>query len=462
MTVAAVRTPIALLIELIATYAAIAVFVAMFGGGASPSLISVAAVVIGSFVLSRVLQATDLDQPAMRKVGLAASVVAIFVVARLEYAPDQWLWQAGWLRDLVADAGPALRANGATVAGVVGLTAAWLRGLLRAQVPFEPQGVLESASGGLVAVALAAAVAPAARVAPDARWPGSFGVLALLYAALALVTLALWNTPEPRERLRAFASRWGGGFAAISALAGGIALAALALDPGAFGFMRPVGEPLGHAAGTALLWLLAPVFVVIEVVVHGIGWLLGWLIPDSKPLPPAEMPPPPDAKPPERRGDSSFGDVLQWVAAAGAVTGIVAVTIALLWAAFRRFARRPERDPRDRDESIERASSLGADLRSLFATLTRRSPRAGSVVEVRRLYFEMLHRAEDEGLARATALTPLQFAPQLDAHFASAAPSRITAAFAESRYGERAIDPAVVRELRRSWAAAIRADGGAV
>jgi hypothetical protein len=72
-------------------------------------------------------------------------------------------------------------------------------------------------------------------------------------------------------------------------------------------------------------------------------------------------------------------------------------------------------------------------------------------VAIRRLYFEMLDAAGRRGLERADAQTPLQFAPALDAQFASGVPSEISAAFVESRYGERAVDDERVRRLREQW-----------
>jgi hypothetical protein len=81
----------------------------------------------------------------------------------------------------------------------------------------------------------------------------------------------------------------------------------------------------------------------------------------------------------------------------------------------------------------------------------RRPPRPQQALQIRRLYFDMLDAAQARGLERPSAATPLQFAPQLDAHFSSPLPSAISRAFAESRYGELAIDVDVVRRLRDGW-----------
>ena len=74
-----------------------------------------------------------------------------------------------------------------------------------------------------------------------------------------------------------------------------------------------------------------------------------------------------------------------------------------------------------------------------------------SQIAVRRLYHEMLEQAAGAGLERPQAATPLQFAPLLDAHFASDVPSAITGAFAASRYGAHDVGEPVVSELRERW-----------
>jgi hypothetical protein len=84
----------------------------------------------------------------------------------------------------------------------------------------------------------------------------------------------------------------------------------------------------------------------------------------------------------------------------------------------------------------------------------RRERSAPNAVAIRRLYFEMLAAGEERGLARPISATPTRFAPALDASFGSDVASKISAAFVESRYGERSIDDARVRRLREEWRAA--------
>ena len=179
MTIGAARTPMALFIDLLASFAAVAVWVEMAGqdDGPAPSFVAVAAVVLGSWALARVLQMTDLDQDAMRLVGVGASFVALFVIGRLEYAPDEWLFDPGWIIALVKDPGDAIEPNAHVIAGMVALAPLWLRGVIRGQAPIEFDSVLTSASLGMVAVVVAALVTP------ETRETVSWGAYALVYAA---------------------------------------------------------------------------------------------------------------------------------------------------------------------------------------------------------------------------------------------------------------------------------------
>ena len=120
---------------------------------------------------------------------------------------------------------------------------------------------------------------------------------------------------------------------------------------------------------------------------------------------------------------------------------------------FTRFSR-----PADEDEeraNVEREGTLGDDLGDLLAALRRpfrRGPRqASSQYAIRRLYAEVLGRAEADGLVRAPGTTPSQFAPVLGARYGSDIVSGITDAFVASRYGSQDIAEDRVRQLNDQW-----------
>jgi hypothetical protein len=450
MTIGAVRTPLALLLELMSTFAAVALFVGAFGqgDGPAPSFIAVTAVVVLSFTLARALQLVDIDEHATRWVGVAASIGALFVIARLEYATGEWLFETGWLTSFLREPGETMRPNAHVAAGVLALLPAWFRGVSRGVAPIEFDDVLTSASLGMFAVLIAALATP------ETRGSVSWGAYAFAYAALALVTLALFQAPEAKVSIVAFARRWTVALAAIGGSAVAVAVLAAALDPDAFGFLAPMGEPLRIVGNALGAYVLAPILYVLSLPFRFMWWLIGLLVPDNPdPQEPQLDESPLPTEDEEPRDRPAWQRVLIWAGFISASIPVVAIALYALWYAFRRFARVQE-DERERREDLEPASTLMGDLGDMvgaFARRFRRGQRAQSAVQIRRLYFEMLDAAAARGLERPAAATPLQFAPALDAHFASGVPSSISRAFAASRYGEVAIDGGEVDALRNTW-----------
>jgi hypothetical protein len=203
-------------------------------------------------------------------------------------------------------------------------------------------------------------------------------------------------------------------------------------------------------------YVLVPIFWFIALPFRLLAWVLDAIAPHSEQM--RRQPLPPMEEPPKDEGDTP----LWWrivVAIGLSVSGVLIALLALwlLWRSFRRYVgRRPAGAGEDR-EHVEPASSLLADLGSMLGALGQRFRRersAPNAVAIRRLYFEMLAAGEERGLARPISATPTRFAPALDASFGSDVASKISAAFVESRYGERSIDDARVRRLREEWRAA--------
>lgn len=450
MTAATLRTPLAICSEALASYAAAALFVALFtaGEGRGPSLVAVAIVVALSFGLARLLQATDLDADALRMAGLAVSVGALVLILQFEYAADSWLWELGWLGDGIAHPGRTIEEHRSTVAGGAALGALWLRGIARGQQEIEFDDVLASGSLGIVAFGLAAATGP------DSAWPGSFGALALWYGVLSLAVLALYRVPDADASIVAIAQRLTAPIAAVAGASAFIALAALAVDPDAFGILAPAGRVIGGVLISIVGYALTPFAIAIDYIFQGVGWLLRPLFGELQNFTPPEQQEPQRQPEESDSGRPAWQSVLLMIATATGGVMMLFVVLFLLWAAFKRYARRERGDARERRESVEAASSLGDDLRALFGAIRHlgRSHRAyPSGVEVRRLYYDMLEQAREGGLERPPPATPMQFIPALRAHFGSDTPWAITGAFIESRYGEHDVDAARVRALRDAW-----------
>ncbi|MGH7622795.1 MAG: DUF4129 domain-containing protein [Gemmatimonadaceae bacterium] len=439
------RAALLLVIEIISGYAAAAVFVRIFSmERAGPSLIAVAVAVVAAGALGYVTQSpSDADDAqGLPIVAAVISLAAVFVIAQCEYAHAPW--DFGWLGSLATHGGTVTDSERGIIAGGVVLALLWLRSVGAA-------GRVDNAASAFTSVLLGlAAVALAAVVSPPARGPDLFGALALAYVPLALVVLAMYQVTEPDRPLREAVAQSGRWLAAIIAVAFVVAVVASAIDPRSLGGLAPLGRPLLFVLGLIAKFLLAPIFAVLAGFIHIFPSLPHHDIPKQ----PVVAPPPGITKP---HGTPEWQMIVGRVLAGIVVALLIAAALALIWLALRRL-RPKKRDGHERRESIEDEQDLGNELGDLLDGLLgrfRRPKRAAvTAVAVRRLYHEMLADAAAAGVDRKPSATPLQFAPRLDAHYASDAPSAISAAFSGSRYGDVGFDAGSVAELRQRWDAA--------
>jgi hypothetical protein len=452
MTIGSVRAPLALLVEALWSFAAAALFVQFFGqgDGPGPSILSVAAVVVASFVVARLLQpdsqASAGDEAAR---GVIVSIVGLIIIGVLTYNASS-PWDFSWLSSLLSHPADAIEPNGNVIAGMIALGGLWYRGVQRGSLPeLTFDGVLTSVTVGLVAVTVAALSDP------DVQGNVSWGALAFAYGVLAIVTLAAFHA-QPGTRLSSMAAGWPLAIAALATVALLLALVAGTVDRDAFGVLSPLGGPLDTAGRALRDYVLMPIFYVVALPFRALAWFIGLFVPDE-PRQEPQMQPQPERKPPEQGDEPLWWRVLT---AAGITLGgivVAAIAVLVLYRAFRRYTRSRRHDPREVREDIEPGSSLASDLGAMLGALGRRfrrgEARSASAVAIRRLYFDMIDAAARRGLERKDAQTPSQFAPALDAQFASSVPSEISAAFVESRYGERAVDDERVRRLREQWRA---------
>jgi hypothetical protein len=304
--------------------------------------------------------------------------------------------------------------------------------------------VLASASFGLVAVLIAALTTP------DVQGGAAWGALAFAYTVVAMLTLAVFNA-SPRTALSSLATGWPlaivgvAGVVLVIALIAGTTGGALA-DP-----LSPLIAPVEAFGRGVRDYVLAPIIWLVALPVRAFVWLLSLATPGDQD-PQQILEPPAEEEPPPEEGDPPLW--FRVLLIAGSVLGgavVALVVLWLLWRAFRRYLGRRAFDPRETREDLPAGEGLG--LGGMLGSLGRRfrgAPRVGSA-PIRRLYFDVLAAGEERGVARPPGATPLQFAPALDAEFASHAPTDITEAFVESRYAERSVDDGRVRELRDRW-----------
>ncbi len=427
MTIRAARLPLLLLLEVMWGWPLVAIAAQFFSGGAGagPSPISLLIVVLGAAAFVSVLGQFDVGEASTRVIGVAATLAMLVIVVATEY---------GTTLDIHGERGAAF---GAALA----LVALWIRGVLRGREGGSFDAVARSALFGLIPVAIAAGSQPAV------NGPELFGELAIAYVPMALLVLALHQAGEPGRPVTALTSQWGP--MAVAALVAGAALAisAAAIDPGSFGFLGPLTEPLRIAGDAVGRYVLGPILAAV-------AWLFRQLpgfshSSEIQPRPPER----PERPPPEKNDDGwgfLFGYLLDGLVA-GALVLIALLALALI---FYRLRHSPDDDEDDPTET-ERDGSLRNDLADLLAGLGqrfRRGSREGdSAFPIRRLYAEMLGAAANDGLERPVSATPAQFAPILEQRYDSSLPSDITNAFIASRYGGHDITEMRVRELESQW-----------
>lgn len=424
MTIRGARLPMLLVIETLWGWALVAIVAQALSGddGYAPSIFAVAAVVCGSAAVGGLLRMFEVGEAQVRALGVASMVVALAIIIPLEYR--------GTVTSL--DDRPAV--VGATVA----MAGIWIRGATR----HDPDGLFEpiarSAVLGVIPVAIAAATQPAV------HGPSSWGAVAIVYVPMALLVLALHQAAEPTKRVETLATGWAP-FAVLTVLVGvAIAALAVAVNPaGMFDVLSPVGDALQPVSDAFGQYVFGPIAAAL-------GWLLS-LLPgfdreqELRPRPPPEQPPPKEDEDP-----SAWVEWLSWIARIAVPLIVVAAVLFAVAMLFQMTRRKPERDEEDIVERGEEQDDgptgwLGS-LRDRFGR--RREP--SSAVAIRRLYAEVLERAESDGIERAPAVTPLQFAPALDSRYGGTG-TDITRAFMESRYGARDIGEDRVRELRARW-----------
>jgi hypothetical protein len=430
----------ALVAIVIAVYAGVSLFVAGAGDGESVSLLSVIAVVVVPYALSRLLATRDLSERAMRWWGSGLSVVGLFLLLRSEIAGIDGLWDLGWLVDLLAEPGNSLEDEGAAITTVAFLGATWVWCVVRGTMSLTIDRVMTEAGAGLFVVLIAALFADAAEAPEALRW------LPVPYMVAALASLALLHARPVEQGTSMLRSPWliwtGGAIVGMALLA--LVLAILPVPS-----LEATGDALlsvARAIGIALAWTFSPVFFAIGWVFDHIPWPF-----DTSEFPEQQDQPLRDPEE-EESEPSQWSLVLGYIVRTAIVLFLIALAAALIWFAFRRFTRRRDgADDETREDVAPVPGGMFGGLRSLLPRVPRFGSRASSRDAIGRLYLSMLRAASQRGLERPPAATPLEFAPSLDARFASPLPSTISRAYAEARYAAREPEQGEVDRLRNQW-----------
>ena len=435
-----------LLMEAMWAYALVAFLAALIVEGDRPSPIGVVAVVFVSFSISRLLMNSELSIGVVRVWGVVVSLLVFYVIVRVDFFGDLRLWDFSWVDKLFIDTSQALKSQEAKTAatGIPLLWIVWMRGVLRGQQHIGFETVAGNFAVGVLVVAIVEAFVGVVEAPP------TVGHVAVPYIAVGLLAIATTQAARVEgDADRPFATTFLGVVAgAILVLAVLGLLFALADLGGLAHALGVVSEAVGAVLARVIYIVLYP-FIMLTI---GMFELLKaiWtaVYGDRPPVEIARGEPPTPVN-----ADQQPADVpgwFNWVLRVFIGGPIVAAIVGGLWFLFSRYNKRE--DSEVKKESTYAEGRLGADLGDLLGGIVRRfRPGSRDVEPARRLYFDMLHAAEDKGIERRPNETPLEFAPHLDEAFAGAAPSRITSAFDDVRYGGLTRDRREIDQLRAEW-----------
>jgi hypothetical protein len=281
--------------------------------------------------------------------------------------------------------------------------------------------------------------------------PATVGHVAVPYIAVGLLAIATTQAARgDGDADRPFATTFlgvvGGVILVLTVLGLLFALADLGGLAHALGV---AGEAIGAVVARLVYYILYPFILATILMFEGLKAIWTAIYGDRPPIEieRGETPTPLNAE----QEPADVPGWFNWLLRVFIGGPIVAAVLGGLWFLFAKYAKRAESE--EQKESTYAEGRLGADLGDLLGNLVRRfRPGASRDADpVRRLYFDMLHTAADRNMERRPNETPLEFAPRLDEALAASAPSHITAAFDDVRYGALTRDRAEVDRLRAEW-----------
>ncbi|HEX8990278.1 MAG TPA: DUF4129 domain-containing protein [Anaerolineales bacterium] len=281
----------------------------------------------------------------------------------------------------------------------------------------------------------------------------------IAYTATALVALTVGRT-ERGSAAGASVALAVGTSVGVLVLLGLGALSFFSFDIAGWlgGVTRPFWDLIGLVLGSVIRVLVSPLVWLSEVLHHNthtrqhISGLRPPRVQRHKPL----------------ITGRTHASWIRWVLAAMALAGVVVIA-RLLWNAVPRLQRRQEEEQEEsagtahaqapfwqalitwlrglfRSEKLPLTRSVAAARRRLLGPTYPSDP-------VRRLYAQMLHRAETQGLPRAVAATPQEFCRRLEGRWPAASSdfATMTEAYVLRRYGDMTVGDDQIQTLKQHW-----------
>ena len=415
-----------------------------------------------AYWLSRLLLSLRIDLRLARQLSLAAGGLAFLAAARSNLYPRlAWpLWSLAWPRQLATDLSASLA--GLNSAGLLGLTVGflWWRGLRQASLPITARRARRAVATALTALALLGLLAAVLRPVALVPWVYAAMACAILLLALArLHEVGQEHGGTPAD----YGPTWLGlvGLATASVL-GGVALLGSIISTEAAADIARALEPLptvlkrltvlgllliGSILGRFTEWLALRIRALVDLqrLLEQMG---------ERPLAGQELAG-------ELSGPVGAGPPL-WLQNGlriGLLLAISWILLRILSRAMRRYLERGVDDaPLGELGGGASAGRLLADLRDGLKGLAAGVKGAiaglsGGQRGVRALYARMLDLMAERRLARRPEQTPDEFQPQTVAELpgASEALAALTAAYVEARYAEREPDAETLGQLRAAW-----------
>ncbi|MSQ33766.1 MAG: DUF4129 domain-containing protein [Dehalococcoidia bacterium] len=403
----------------------------------------------GAYYANRGLQQLPLGLSLLRLLSLLGAAAFLFLLLQAQYGPATVPVDPRWVGQLVERAGQSLGLVKGVILGAAFLLGLWWRGARLAASSDQSEAHLSSFKLGALALGLVTLA--------QAAFTDEVSVAGLVFPffGLGLIGIAL-NQLAARERSQGQLPRnyW------------------LAVTVGSVGLLLVAGLLLGlvagpettQALGKALGAIGGVVSRVLDILILGIAWIVGWLFEavqiifgwlrsllGAEPQPPQELAPPPTPQRPDEVVQLIPDSVLNGLKWGLVGLLVLIVVLVLFFALLRRQRGEQEQGPAFRESLVERGQ-VRADLLAALASLKDRFRRQRAIPaspwgdsprgRVLRSYADFLELAAEQGLERKPTVTPLEFLLQARSLFPLAASKRLTELFDLVRYGAWEPSPA--------------------
>ena len=381
---------------------------------------------------------------------------AVYVTIGTQVAPGTLGVDLGWLNSLASETTSDDFRFKAFAGTVFGVLLWWRGGMLAAADP-----PIDSLTFGFRLGILALAVATVVDIASSADL--HIAPMIVIFFASGLVGLSMGHLlPQPTQlaKGRSWSVVTAGVVAAVLAL--GLVFGLL------LGFVQRVLQPVLAAAydlvALVLGLIILPILYMIGLLVEAFLWILN-LIPEAEP---EEVPTPVPVTPQpsiseqveqlEGEAQNAFLlEIIEW-----AVLGLLAVVLLYLLArAYRRWSPvRSKREEGVQRESVALGADLSADIVKLLEKLRPGWLKMGGrskfslpdgppeVIDVLRIYYELLDKAERRGVSRPSNETTTEFQKTLEALFPGGLVRMATEAFNRACYGHYPAHQTLINQMR--------------